>query len=244
MIFISVHIPKTAGTSLAYVFDHGTDRAVLYDYRADYTNFMFSAEEETQFLQARDYVLSKFRFIHGHFCLAKYRSILPMAQSVTCFRDPVERTISQYRHVWYEADESSPAYRKLKAGMDIVAFSEHTNIANAQSLHLGGLEPRELDFIFLNHSLDEGMRLFRTKYPGVLLNEWARLPSLNTGETREQSARREGLTFTENQMKKVVGLHASEHEYYRSAVTAYALQKAALEKSAAASTATRISAPQ
>ena len=64
MIFISVHIPKTAGTSLAYVFDHGTDRAVLYDYRADYTNFMFSAEEETQFLQARDYVLSKFRFIH------------------------------------------------------------------------------------------------------------------------------------------------------------------------------------
>ena len=234
MIFISVHTPKTAGTSLAYVFDHGTDRAVLYDYRADYTNFMFSAEEEAQFLQARDYVMSKFRFIHGHFCLLKYRSLLPMAHTVTCFRDPVARTMSQYKHIWYEKNENSPDYQQLKAGMDIVAFSERQNIANAQSLHLGGVAPREIDFVFLNHSLDEGIRLFQLKYPGVLMNDWAHLPSLNTGETREQAALHGSLTITESQKKKVVELHAGELDYYRSAVTAYEMQKMSLENSAAA----------
>lgn len=231
MIFISVHTPKTAGTSLAHVFDHGTDRAVLYDYRSDYTNFMFSAEEEAQFVRARDYVLWKFRFIHGHFCLLKYRSILPEAHTVTCFRDPVARTISQYKHIWYEANEKSSVYQQFKAGMDVVAFSERRNIANAQSIHLGCVAPKEIDFIFMDQALDEGLRLFRLKYPGVLVNRWANLPVLNTGVNREKWSRKDALVFSDAQLSELAILHKDEIDYCRQATEAYHRQKADILKS-------------
>ena len=113
MIFISVHIPKTAGTSLAHVFDMGTDRAILYDYRSDYSNFMFSEREREEFLEARGYVLSRFSFIHGHFSVRKYQDVLPAAKRVTCFRHPISRIISQYKHIWFERNELLADYRRI-----------------------------------------------------------------------------------------------------------------------------------
>ena len=38
LMFISLHIPKTAGTTLAYIFDYGSGRRIVYDYKADYSN--------------------------------------------------------------------------------------------------------------------------------------------------------------------------------------------------------------
>lgn len=224
MIVISVHIPKTAGTSLAHVFDEGTDRAILYDYRFDYSNFLFQGEEEKEFRQALPFVRRRFRFIHGHFYLAKYAGVLPDAARVTCLREPVARILSQYKHTLRAANLSDWRYRGILEGMTPVDFAKDPTVAKAQILHLGGIDPGELDFLFLNDDLDEGLELFKRRWPGLIM-PWVRVPRLNQGDVRSGRPELPMPAFDPAELNALV---AEEAEYYRQAVEAYARQKARL----------------
>ncbi|GAB5377589.1 MAG: hypothetical protein AcusKO_40510 [Acuticoccus sp.] len=230
MTFISVHIPKTAGTSLAFAFDHGTDRAILYDYRADYSNKVFTEAEAERFVRAKDFILGQFAFIHGHFYLQKYTEVLPEAKTTACFRHPVDRIISQFKHIYYEANIESEYYKAFSGGMDVVEFTEaDDNVARAHIVHLGGIPPRELDFIFLSEAVGEGLELFQKRYPKVLLNGWATAPMINAGSTREKSAPvqdgRKTLEITQAHRSAIAAKIPEELAYFEEARAAYAEKK-------------------
>lgn len=221
MTIISVHVPKSGGTSLADVFDHGTERKVLFDYRADYSNIRFTDEEKAEFRAALPFIRRHVRIIHGHFYLQKYTELMPDAKTMTCFRYPVDRIVSQYRHIYYDTNADIPMRRKILDGLGIVDFAALPNIARAYLVHLGAIPPGELDFIFLSDRLDEGIRLFHAYFPGVINPRIRQIPKRNVGARRESISDAPRLVISRAEYEKIEQLAADEIEYYREAVARY-----------------------
>ena len=66
-MYISIHIPKTAGTTLGYILDLGFRRKVFYDYTQldDKPELL---QKDIAHLQAnKDFIAERFKLIHGHF---------------------------------------------------------------------------------------------------------------------------------------------------------------------------------
>jgi hypothetical protein len=148
-MIISIHIPKTAGTTLANYLDYSFGRRVFFDY---YEDIPYKTDRET-IIRHKEFV-ERFEVIHGHFIYKKYENIFPDAKYITCLRHPVDRLISNYRHVMSLKDESKASYRyMMKHGFDIVTFAE-TKMAHTLTIFLEGKPIQEYDFIGLSEQFD------------------------------------------------------------------------------------------
>jgi hypothetical protein len=77
---VSVHLPKTAGTTFRHMLQQAFP-ALTLDY-------------------GEPHILAPhIGCIHGHFFVEKYTGILPRARFIAWLRDPIERLVSQY-HYW------------------------------------------------------------------------------------------------------------------------------------------------
>jgi hypothetical protein len=183
-MIIFVHIPKTAGTSLAHAFDASCHRRMLYDYDPGYANVVMRPGEEDLILRHKEFILNKFDYIHGHFYLSKYKKVFADQKFATCFREPVERIISQFKHVYF-MERASRVGKDIASGkMTIVDFAWQPNIHNAQWIHMDGHSLDDLDFFFLTNALPHGIKVFNR-----IMSTNVRVPlRINTAEQRLQLA--------------------------------------------------------
>jgi hypothetical protein len=184
-MFISIHIPKTAGTSLAYVFDYGSARRILYDYKDDYSNA--TMDDLPWWTQHKPFIERQFDFIHGHFFYQKYAELFPDGDFLACLRHPVERIISQFNHVYFEANPLDWQYKAIvENDLDIVDFATFDGVRDAQSRHLDGRAIEDYEFVFISEWLGPTLRAFQNRYtfgrrdpymPGTAAN--GALPQMN-----------------------------------------------------------------
>ncbi|MEO6713928.1 MAG: sulfotransferase family 2 domain-containing protein, partial [Mycobacteriales bacterium] len=122
-MFISIHIPKTAGTALAYIFDYGSGRRILYDYSDDYSNA--TMDDLAWWTAHKPFIERQFDFIHGHFFYRKYAELFAAdGVFLACLRHPVERIISQFNHVYFEANPHDWQYQAIRDdGLTVVDFA-------------------------------------------------------------------------------------------------------------------------
>jgi hypothetical protein len=183
-MIIFVHIPKTAGTSLAHAFDASCHRRMLYDYDPSYANVVMRPGEEELILRHKEFILSKFDYIHGHFYLSKYKKVFADQKFATCFREPVERIISQFKHVYFMERARSVGKDIASGKMTIVDFASQPNIGDAQLIHMDGHSLDDLDFFFLTNALPQGIKVFNR-----IMSTNVHVPlMLNTAEQRVQLA--------------------------------------------------------
>lgn len=162
-MFISIHIPKTAGTALAYVFDYGSGRRILYDYSDDYSNARM--DDLAWWTAHKPFIERQFDFIHGHFFYQKYADLFPDGIFLACLRHPVERIISQFNHVYFEGNPDDWQYRAItEDNLDVVDFAAFDGVRDAQARHLEGRAIEDYDFVFLAESLDQSLRAFQDRY--------------------------------------------------------------------------------
>jgi hypothetical protein len=162
-MFISIHIPKTAGTALAYLFDHGSGRRIFYDYKDDYSNARM--DDLAWWQSHRAFLERQFDFIHGHFFYEKYAELFPDAFYITCLRHPVDRIISHYSHVYFERNPDDWQYQAIRDGrLDIVEFAKLDGVRDAQARHLEGREIEDYEFVFISEWLDTTFRAFQIEY--------------------------------------------------------------------------------
>lgn len=185
-MFVSIHIPKTAGTMLGYVFDFGSGRRLFWDYEDDYAHARTLQAE----LRANlGFIRRWFWGIHGHFFYAKYAEALPDAHYISCVRHPVDRVVSQYRHEVYDAIRGRRTWRSeaIRAGtMDLVDFvSSDENVRCAQVIHLAGRDVGDYDFLFVPDLLAGGLSAFGRAFGFRRADPYVgRLPDINRGEER------------------------------------------------------------
>ena len=102
-MLVSVHIPKTAGSSFrAGLQDRFGERLLL-----DYGDGPASGSVPARWRRLRNAVkvrwqaeslLKEYDVVHGHFLASKYAFLGTRARLCAFFRDPVERIVSAYRY--------------------------------------------------------------------------------------------------------------------------------------------------
>jgi hypothetical protein len=229
-MFISIHIPKTAGTSLGYVLDHGLSRRVLWDYSDDYS----TANAIQPDLAANiPFVRSWFRAIHGHFFYTKWADTFPDARVITCLRHPVERIISQYKHDLADALAGASSWLldpMARGEVDVVDYVRMSPaIGRAQAAHLSGRDIEDYDFVFLTEDLQRGLAAFCRRFDFRRGDPFGnQVPFINSAEVREQQQPAASTSFrrlagvTDEQRRKLFDLIPEEVELYRRGTEQYA----------------------
>jgi hypothetical protein len=153
--FVSVHVPKTAGTTLGLVLDRVTRRRVLMDYPAAQD----AARPDPAIAGAVPFLRSYFRGIHGHFTPRRHLSLFPDARFIATLRHPVDRIISHYLHELNDDGAQSLFHAALRDGMDVVEFAGLDGVGNALATYLDGIALADWDLLLLTERLRDSLHL-------------------------------------------------------------------------------------
>lgn len=172
---VSVHLPKTAGTS----FSATLKAAFGNGYRADYGDLPMQAGRwhrrmaaTARGLALRGALPSGTTCVHGHFLPLKYRIALAgrKARYVTWLRDPVERVVSHY-HFWRrDYDGSDPAQplrnRMLREEWSLERFALGSEMKNVYGQYLWRFPVALFDFIGITERYESDLSRFAASYLG------------------------------------------------------------------------------
>lgn len=140
-MLISVHIPKTSGTSFGLLLRQRFGAALLEDYddrplSRGTVPRIASAVGHWPLLARR---LAGYQAVHGHFLALKY---LPLrAPMVTWLRHPAQRAVSRYEHYRREVAAGRPLQpvAGLRPGLTLEEFSRLPRFRNTCAKFLRGV---------------------------------------------------------------------------------------------------------
>lgn len=240
-MFISIHIPKTAGTALSIIFDYGSGRRILYDYNILRELEYFSGSYQIAYqddvvdkFNHKDFIKKNFDFIHGHFWYEKYKDIFPNEKYITCLRDPLQRLISYYYHIVDGSDhvlenmaEGLSLYADLQSGKaDIVDLATNKQLGNLQSTYLHGRDIKDYDHVFINEKLAESVYQFQLIFdferndPFMALDGVDSIPSFNVKSTRKIHR----IEVAQHALDEAKKLLSEDYELYRHALEKFQAQ--------------------
>ncbi len=132
MNLISVHIPKTAGTSFRLILeDVYKKETVFQDYKEREGNVLTEYEDLDKPRTPIVDILTGHRVVHGHFATRKYAGIFPEAKRVTWLRNPVSQIVSYYYYLNTRplSDQSEPII-KLAHSLSLLDFARLPQMRN------------------------------------------------------------------------------------------------------------------
>ncbi|MFN2288275.1 MAG: hypothetical protein ABR578_08085 [Chromatocurvus sp.] len=187
-MLISLHLPKTAGTSFRALLEaHYGDR--LIDDYADRPLHERVAARRTRAVRAGIGLLlhaDRLRgvdAVHGHFLAIKYSlwSSGSGWRRVTWLRDPVERLASHY-HYWrrsFDADTAGPLHRRMmEEDWSLERFCLGPELRNVYRQFLWGVPLARLDFVGITEYYATDAEDFARRFLGL-----SELPGLQSSET-------------------------------------------------------------
>ena len=136
---ISVHIPKTAGTTFGQILAQ-----VYGDTRVLFDNPQLHCVHE---LPKIDTLI---RAIHGHFPVGKYAGHFSSAKRIVWLRHPIRRLLSHYFYLksFSEVHNNDPIHRLvLKQQISVVEFAQQVGIFNVLAGFTYGLPLTDFYFV-------------------------------------------------------------------------------------------------
>ncbi len=183
-MLISVHIPKTAGTSfrrslesvfgdrflLVYADDPGRPSlrippTILPHNRTNLAHKLDELRHRFGFFRKRRELVGKYDAIHGHLLSHWFKS-LPCPQKYCVFlRDPVEWVISHYLHLMEAHAGTHPKRPRWSQAaiinhMSLNDFAEAPAISDFFSQYVCGVGIERFDFVGLVEEYETSLRLF------------------------------------------------------------------------------------
>ncbi|EED35866.1 conserved hypothetical protein [Luminiphilus syltensis NOR5-1B] len=182
-MLISVHLPKTAGSSFAALLAVAFVDRLALDY-VDQPIHQSPVQRKTRALmgaKAPRPELTGLACVHGHFLPLKYRDQLNRgAQFVTWFREPLDRLQSHYGF-WQSHYDPATAGRVHRQMMDeqwsFERFALGPELRDIYSLFLWRFPLERFSFIGLFEALSQDTVRFTDEFLGAVSN----LPRLNEG---------------------------------------------------------------
>lgn len=178
MTIISLHLPKTAGTSFkTSLSDH-----FGASYREDYAD---QAISKTPFERCRQALWRSVSIaakgiegvdcVHGHFLPVKYRA-LGWRQNlifITWMREPVARLVSHYNY-WqasYDPDTAAPHHRQvIEQRWSLEAFCLSEKFRNIYAKYLWHFPLEQFAFIGISEHYEEDFDEFTRRFLSVILS--------------------------------------------------------------------------
>lgn len=166
-MILSIHIPKTAGTS----FHHYLRKVFTNRLMTDYGDWVEIKTEEgirhnerrqAEILSRTEHIRQHFDAIHGHYAISKYNDVFDGARVVAFVRDPYQHAISTYEHASRSdlKNDAHPGIRLFRENrMTTVDFIKA--FPNHQSLYLSDMPLNDFAVVGLTESYDRSIALFR-----------------------------------------------------------------------------------
>lgn len=147
---ISLHIPKTAGTSFRNILKlmYGEDQVVRFDIRMGGLVFLNEEPYLENYLPAA-------KVIHGHFSYENLNAGFKIPENcpiITWLRDPVQRVVSNYyylekRLIDILQEEKNQLHILGKMQRSLIEYARADINRNRMSQFLAGIELKDLAFI-------------------------------------------------------------------------------------------------
>jgi hypothetical protein len=184
---VSIHIPKTAGTSFRNTLRevYGENNVIRLD--------IGLVRQEVR-IEEKLYDLPTFppntKVIHGHFSyplLIKNFSIPKETPIITWLRDPVKRVISNYfylaKRLEEELDEEGKGLNILrKMQRSLIEYARFEGAQNRQSKFLSGLTLENLQFVGIVETYEEDIQQLSQ------ILEWPKTPIFTHNQTNRDTS--------------------------------------------------------
>ena len=147
---LSIHIPKTAGTTFRELLQKYYGEAIcLHYYRPfDYTG------------RPIDEIPSGTQCVHGHFGARRFLENYNEIELITWIRNPVDRVVSEYEHLKRSPDPQSGLSQLIAAGATLLDFAEHDYARNTHARYFDGINPDHFTFVGLSENFDSELDRF------------------------------------------------------------------------------------
>ena len=166
-MLVSLHLPKTAGTSFSAVLQEAYGDRFMRDYN-DRPLHESGWRRKSRALCAR--ICSVDRLVpegidcvHGHFLPMKYASLAKRANTnfITWLRDPVERAVSHYYYWMNEFDESDagPLHKRVvEERWDLERFCLGPELRNVYSTFLWSFPLQQFSFVGITEHYSDDLQ--------------------------------------------------------------------------------------
>ncbi|MEB8430926.1 hypothetical protein OO007_01720 [Cocleimonas sp. KMM 6892] len=221
-MLISIHLPKTAGSSFASSLNEHFGKALLKDYKDlplhhSSLNRNKHAIIQSSFNYFRDF--DNIQCIHGHFLPLKYRfhKVEKDFKYVTWLREPAERLASQYfymkRHYSHEKAITQPLLKRIvEEKWSLERFCLGPELRNTYSKFLWGFPTKKIDFIGIVENYDNELNFFSETF---LKNNALSPYKQNINPTTNNQS-----YFSDNPKLKsrITQYHAKDYKLYKAAI--------------------------
>jgi hypothetical protein len=165
-MILSVHMPKTAGTTFRQILVDIYGSSIFFDYHDQYsfvdpqkpslTMRLGRMVRGGRFKQLRRKPSSHDLCIHGHFRASKYLAQYKDADLITWLRDPVERVASHYYHWLRHPDPYHSLSRQLhRENLSLEKFAALEPMRNLQFRYLDGVPIERFGFVGVQEQLED-----------------------------------------------------------------------------------------
>lgn len=169
-MIISIHIPKTAGSSFRELLKLEFGNRLMLDY-GDWAGFdtaeavAHRAVRASDMRKRRDQLLENYDVIHGHFIADKYAGLFPDTSFIAFFRDPFQQAMSNYFYLLRNPQIQHPAVQAFhKAKMTLDDYLNWDATRNPQTQLLGSVPINALAMVGLTEEFNRGLALFEATF--------------------------------------------------------------------------------
>lgn len=150
-MIVSVHVPKSAGTSFRRYLEGHCSARICFNY-----GIIFSREQARAELVPRGTSL-----IHGHFLADAFDDLFPERRLVTWVRHPVERLVSNYHHFLRTPDMRDACCRALhEKRLSLREFADQEWMRNETTRYLARKPVDAFEFVGVSERFGDSMELF------------------------------------------------------------------------------------
>ena len=182
-MIVSVHVPKTAGTSFRLALKHCFGKRLLWDFAEDrpegppiYTWPRRMRRRAWVRAHANELV-ARYDAVHGHFTASKYFPTLALAGGLCIFlREPTDRVISSYRD-----GLSSDRSRYARYTSKLLTLSQYASLpkqTRLYAIYTDSLPMEQFAFVGITEEYEASLALFKAIF-GV------DLPKYHANENKE-----------------------------------------------------------
>lgn len=159
---VSIHIPKTAGTSFFHSLkkQYGYQKVIRIDINK------YNKIRINKIPLSKAYVYKKISVIHGHYSIDSLHNQLHIPSNIpiiTWLRDPVERVISNYYYLQKRLDEELKEEKKglnilSKMRRSLIEYAQDERNCNRMSKFIKGIELKDFFFIGIVENYDKDIQ--------------------------------------------------------------------------------------
>jgi hypothetical protein len=167
-MIVSVHIPKTAGTSFNGDLGHVFGARLLADYE-DWPEIptpeaaVHNERNRAAVVAGAESIGERYDAIYGHFVAGKYAGVFPLTALVTMVRDPYQHAVSTYEHAMPVAASPHPGHRLItERRMTLLEFIEA--FPNHQALYVGEMPLEDFAMIGVTERYEQSVALFEAVF--------------------------------------------------------------------------------